>query len=75
MTNSQSAAAISKKAQPSEPIHEKTDAEQSCIRHVGKGLVTDIGDYSLVPAFLAEASLQEQNLSQSLFAGTEELVN
>ena len=51
------------------------DAQPACACHVGEGLLTDLGDYSLGRAFLAETSKQEQNPGYSLFAGIEELVN
>ena len=66
---------IVNEAQLSKPIHEKTDSRPGCAYHVCEGLLTDLGDYSLGHAFLAEMSKQEQNPSKPLFAGVEELVN
>jgi hypothetical protein len=57
------APAIVNEAQLSEPIHEKTHPRPGCAYHLGKGLLTDLRDYSLVDAFLAEASKQEKKPS------------
>jgi hypothetical protein len=54
---------IVNEAQLSEPIHEKTDARPGCAYHLGEGLLTDLRDYSLGYAFLAEVSKQEQKPS------------
>ena len=56
-------AVIVNEAQLSEPIHEKTDPRPGCADHLCEGLLTDLGDYSLRYAFLAEPSKQEQNPS------------
>ncbi len=53
-------AIVVNETQLSEPIHEKTDARPSCAYHFCEGLLTDLGDYSLGRAFLAEMSQQEQ---------------
>jgi hypothetical protein len=68
-------AIIVNEAQLSEPIHEKTDPRPGSAYHVCEGLLIDLGDYSLGHAFLAEMRKQEQNPSEPLFAGVEELVN
>ena len=47
----------------SESIHKKTDARPGCSYHLCKGFLTDLGDYGLGHAFLAEMSKQEQNPS------------
>ena len=68
-------AIIVNEAQLSEPIHEKTHPRPGRADHVCEGLLTDLGDYGLGHAFLAEMGKQEQNPSKPLFAGVEELVN
>jgi len=73
--NLQAAPVIVKEAQFSEPVHEKTDPRPGCAYHLGEGFLTDLGDYSLGHTVLAEMGKQEQNPSESLFAGIEELVN
>jgi hypothetical protein len=52
--NLQSAPVIVNEAQLSEPIHEKTDPRPGGAYHLGEGFLTDLGDYSLGYAFLAE---------------------
>jgi len=59
----------------SEPVHEETDARSGGADHLCQGLLTDLGNYNLRHAVLPEVSEQQQNSSESLFAGIEELVN
>jgi len=73
--NLQSVFAVIDKAQLSEPVHEKANSGPGCAYHIGESLLTDPGDDHLRHAFLAEMSQQEQNPSESLFAGIEELVD
>ena len=56
-------AIIANEAQLSEPIHEKTDPRAGGAHHFGQRLLTDLGNYSLGHAFLAEVSKQQQNPS------------
>ena len=56
-------AIIVNEAQRSKLIHEKTDPRPGCAHHPCEGLLTDLGDYSLGHACLAEASKQQQNPS------------
>ena len=72
--NLQPAPGIGKEARFSEPVHENPDAHSACACQSGEGFPTDLGDYSIGCAFLAKMSEQEQNPSQSLFAGIEEMV-
>ena len=73
--NLQPAPAIVNEAQFPEPIHEETDPRPGCTHHLGQRLLTDLGDYRLGHAFLAEVSKQQQNPRESLFAGIEKLVD
>ena len=66
---------IVNKSQFPEPVHEKANPRASRAYHICEGLLTDLGDYSLGLPFLAEVSQQQQNPSQSFFAGIEKLVN
>ena len=50
----------------SESVHEKTDARPGCTYHLCKGLLTDLGNYGLGHAFLAEMRKQEQNRWRTL---------
>ena len=68
-------AVIVDEAQLPEPVHEKTNPRASCTDHFRQHLLTDLGDYSLGHAFLAEMSQQQQNPGQSFFTGIEKLVN
>jgi hypothetical protein len=43
--------------------------------HLCKGLLTDHGNYGLGRTFLAEMSKQEQDPSESFFAGIKELID
>jgi hypothetical protein len=61
--NLQPALAIVNETQLSEPVHEKTDPRPGCAYHLGEGLLTDLGDYRLGHAFLAELNKQQQNPS------------
>ena len=72
--NFEPAPGMGKKARFSEPVHANPDAHPACACQSGEGFLTDLGDYSIGRAFLAKMSEQEQNPSQSLFAGTEEMV-
>jgi hypothetical protein len=46
-----------------EPVHEKANPRPSCAYHLCQGFLTDIGDWSLMYAFLAEVSQQQENPS------------
>src|SRR5580658_3878204 len=59
----------------SESVHKKTDPRPRCSYHLSKSLLTDLGNYGLGYAFLTEMSKQEQNPSQSFFAGIEKLID
>ena len=48
--------AIVEETQLSEPVHEKTDPRPGGADHVGQSFLTDLGDYRLGHAFLAEVS-------------------
>ena len=67
----QPAPAIVNEAQLSEPIHEKTDPRPGCAYHLGEGLLTDLGDYSLGCPFLAKMGEQQKDPGQPLFARIE----
>ena len=71
----QSTLAIVDEAQLSEPVHEEADPRPGGADHLGKRLLTDLRNYRLGYALLAEMSQQEQNPSESFFAGIEELVD
>jgi hypothetical protein len=58
-----STAVIVNEPQFPEPIHEKAHPRASRAYHFCEGLLTDIGDYGLGHAFLAEVSQQQQNPS------------
>jgi hypothetical protein len=58
-----------------EPVHEKADPRPGRAYHLPERLLTDLGNYSLGNTFLTKMSKQEQNPSQSLFAGIEKLVD
>jgi len=66
-------AIVVNEAHLSEPVHEKADPRTGWTYRVCKGLLTDLGDYSLGDAFLPEVSKPQQNPSQSLFAGIKKL--
>jgi hypothetical protein len=59
----------------SESVHEKTDPRSGCSYHLCKGLLADLGNYGLGRTFLAEMSKQEQDPSESFFAGIKELID
>jgi hypothetical protein len=65
----QPAAVIVNEARFPESVHEVAHPRASCTHHLREGLLTDLGDYSLGCALLAEMSEQQQNPSQSFFTG------
>src|ERR1039457_2157958 len=73
--NLQPALAILKKAQLSEPIHEKTDPRPGCSDHFRQRLLTDSWDHGFRNPFFAEMGQHKKSTRESLFAGIEELVN
>jgi hypothetical protein len=75
MNLQRAARVIVDEAQFPESVHEKADPRPGCTDHIRQGFLAHLGDYSLGHAFLAEMSKQEQEPSQSFFAGIEELVN
>ena len=66
---------VVEEAQLSEPVHEETDPRPGRADHLREGLLANLGDYGLRHAFLAEVSKQQQESSESLFTGIEELVH
>ena len=70
----QSAVIIVDKAMLPEPVHEMTDPGPGRADHLCQGVLIDSGDYDLSPAFLAKMRKQQENPSQTLFAGVEKLV-
>jgi hypothetical protein len=46
-----------------EPVHEEAHPRSRGADHLGDRLLTDLGDWSLVHAFLAEVGKQQQNPS------------
>jgi len=70
----QSAVIIVDKAMLPEPVHEVTDAGPGRANHLCKSILIDSGDYSFSLAFLAKMRKQQENPSQTLFAGVEKLV-
>jgi hypothetical protein len=69
------ASVIVDEAQFPESVHEKADPRPGCTDHLRQGFLAHLGDYSLGHAFLAEVSEQQQEPSQSFFAGIKELVD
>ena len=67
--------AIVDEAELLELVHEKADPRPGGAYHLPECLLTDLGDYNLGHTLLTEVSKQEQNPSQSLFAGIEKLVD
>ena len=70
----QSAVIIVDKAMLPEPVHELADPGPGRANHLCQGILIDSGDHSLSPAFLAKMRKQQENPSQTLFAGVEKLV-
>jgi hypothetical protein len=62
--HSAAAALIVNQTQLSKPIHEKTDPRPGGAHDLCQALLTDLGDYSLRHAFLAEVSKPQQNPAQ-----------
>ncbi|OFW24229.1 MAG: hypothetical protein A3H27_15745 [Acidobacteria bacterium RIFCSPLOWO2_02_FULL_59_13] len=58
-----------------ELIHEMTHPRPGCADHMCQGFLIDSGKHSLGPVSLAKMCQQQENPSQTLFAGVEELVN
>lgn len=70
----QSVVIIVDKAMLSEPVHEMTDPRSGCADHLCQGILIHVGDYGFSLAFLAKMRKQQENPSQTLFAGVEKLV-
>jgi hypothetical protein len=73
--NFEPAPGMGKKARFSEPVHANPDAHPGCSCHRGECFLADLRDCSIGRTFRAEMSAREQNPSQSLFAGTEEMID
>ena len=58
-----------------ELIHEMTHARPGCADHLCQGFLSNSGKHNLGPVFLAKMGQQQENPSQTLFAGVEELVH
>jgi len=71
----QSAVVIVDKAMLPEPIHEMTDPRPCCTDHLCERILIHSGDYGLGLAFLSKMRKQQENPSQTLFAGVEKLVH
>ena len=69
------AARVIDKAQRPELVHEMTDPRPGCAAHLGQVFPIDSGMDSFGSAFLAKMSQQQENPSQTLFAGVEKLVD
>ena len=67
--------AIVDEAQLLELVHEEADPRPGGAHHLSQRFLTNLRNYSLGYAFLTKMSKQEQNPSQSLFAGIEKLVD
>ena len=70
----QSAVIIVDKAVLPEPVHEVTDPGPGRTDHLCEGILIDSGDHRFSLAFLAKMRKQQENPSQTLFAGVEKLV-
>jgi len=68
-------AVIVNKTQFPEAVHEEADSRTGRADHLGQSFLTDLRNNGFGNAFFAEMSKQQQNASQSLFAGVEELVH
>ncbi len=62
------------KAMFPEPVHEMTDPRPGRADHLCQGILIHSGDYDFSLAFLAKMRKQQENPSQTLFAGIEKLV-
>ena len=69
------AGVIINKSQFPEPVHEEADPRAGCADHFRQHLLTDLGNYTLLFAFLAKMSEQQKDPGQPLFAGVEKLIN
>ena len=58
-----------------EAIHKKTHSGSRCANHLRQDFLTDLWNYRLGLAFLAELGEQQQNSRQPLFAGIEKLIH
>jgi hypothetical protein len=58
-----------------EAIHKKTHSGSRCANHLRQDFLTDLWNYRLGLAFLAELGEQQENSRQPLFAGIEKLIN
>jgi hypothetical protein len=56
-------------------VHEKANARPSRADHLGERLLVDLGDDGLRFSFFAEIRQQQEETSQGLFAGVEELID
>jgi len=56
--NLQSIPVIVNEAHLPEPVHEKTNPRPGCAHHLGEGLLTHLGNYSLLLTVLPEMSQQ-----------------
>jgi hypothetical protein len=61
--------------QSSKFVHKKTYAGSGCSNHLRKRLLTDLGDYPLRVAVLAEVRQQKEYPGKSFLAGIEQLVD
>ena len=57
-----------------EPVHEVADPRPGRANHLCEGILIDSGDHGFSLAFLAKMRKQQENPSQTLFAGVEKLV-
>ena len=71
----QSAVVIVDKAMFPESVHEMTDPRPGCTDHLCQRILLHSGDYYFGLAFLAKMRQQQENPSQTLFAGVEKLVH
>jgi len=75
MDRERAVARVIDKAQRPELVHEMTDPRPGCAAHLGQVFPIDSGMDSFGSAFLAKTSQQQENPSQTLFAGVEKLVD
>ena len=69
------AAVVVNESHFSELIQKKADARACCAHHLRQSLLTQLRDYVVLPSVFSVTRQEQQDSSQSLFAGIEKLVN
>ena len=68
-------AVVTDESESSELVHEETHPRPGCPDHLGKRLLTDLGDDGLRSALLAKIRQQKKSARQPLFARIEQLID